>query len=145
MSIARRANENEWAVSEDGVNWTAIYVPAPNIKIEHTNVASADSGRTEDGYMHINWVRRDVRKVNMTFSAISGKEKAFMESLMQGKEFYFRYVDPHIEIVNGTETLVKVSQFYGYTGESNYQEYSSVHYESEGGIFTNFSINVIEL
>lgn len=141
MSIARRANVNEWAVSEDGVNWTAIYVPAPNIKIEHTNVASADSGRTEDGYMHINWVRRDVRKVNMTFSAISGAEKAFMESLMQGKEFYFRYVDPHYE----GGTLVKVSQFYGYTGESNYQEYSSVHYESEGGIFTNFSINVVEL
>ena len=145
MAIARRADVNEWAVSEDGSTWTAIYVPAPNIKIEHTNVASADSGRTEDGYMHINWVRRDVRKVNMTFSAISGEEKAFMENLMQGKEFYFRYVDPHIEIVNGTETLVKVSQFYGYTGESNYQEYSSVHYESEGGIFTNFSINVVEL
>ena len=145
MAIARRADVNEWAVSEDGSTWTAIYVPAPNIKIEHTNVASADSGRTEDGYMHINWVRRDVRKVNMTFSAISGAEKAFMENLMQGKEFYFRYVDPHIEIVNGTETLVKVSQFYGYTGESNYQEYSSVHYESEGGIFTNFSINVVEL
>lgn len=144
MAIARRASVNEWAVSFDGSNWTAIYVPAPNIKIEHTNVASADSGRTEDGYMHINWVRRDVRKVNLTYSAISGAEKAFMENLMQGKEFYFRYVDPHIEIVNGTETLVKVDSFYGYTGESNYQEYSSVHYTSEGGIYTNFSINVIE-
>lgn len=144
MAIAKRASVSEWAVSTDGESWTPIFVPAPNTKIEHTNVASSDSGRTEDGQMHINWVRRDVRKVNLVYSAISGAEKALMESLMQGKEFYFRYVDPHIEIVNGTETLVKVDSFYGYVGESNYQEYSSVHYESEGGIFTNFSINVIE-
>ena len=140
MAIAKRASVSEWAVSTDGENWTAIYVPAPNTKIEHTNVASSDSGRTEDGQMHINWVRRDVRKVNLIYSAISGAEKALMESLMQGQEFYFRYVDPHYE----GETLVKVDQFYGYTGESNYQEYSDVHYASEGGIFTNFSINVVE-
>ena len=141
MAIARRASVNEWAVSVDGETWTAIYVPAPNIKIEHTNVASADSGRTEDGKMHINWVRRDVRKVNLVYNAISGVEKAFMESLMQGQEFYFRYLDPHYE--NGN--LVNTSVLYGYTGESNYQYYSNVHYASEGGIFTNFSINVIEI
>ena len=141
MAIARRASVNEWAVSVDGSTWTAIYVPAPNTKIEHTNVASADSGRTEDGKMHINWVRGDVRKVYLTYSAISGKEKAEMEKLMQGKEFYFRYVDPHYE----GDTLVKVDSFYGYVGESNYQEYSSVHYPTEGGIYTNFSINVIEI
>ena len=141
MAIARRASVNEWAVSVDGSTWTAIYVPAPNTKIEHTNVASADSGRTEDGKMHINWVRGDVRKVYLTYSAISGNEKAFMEKLMQGKEFYFRYVDPHYE----GDTLVKVDSFFGYVGESNYQEYSSVHYPAEGGIYTNFSINVIEI
>lgn len=131
--IARLDDGTHWAVSTDGNNWTAIYVPAPNIKIEHTNVASADSGRTEDGVMHINWVRRDVRKVNLLYNAISGNEKDTMETLMQGKEFYFRFLD------GGT-----VKEFYGYTGESNYQFYSSVHYASEGGIFTNFSINVIE-
>ena len=138
--IAKKDDGTNWAVSTDGTNWTAIYVPAPNIKIEHTNVASADSGRTEDGVMHINWVRRDVRKVNLVYSAISGAEKAEMENLMQGKEFYFRYRDPHYE----GNSLVMVSSFYGYCGESNYQYYSSVHYASEGGIFTNFSINVIE-
>jgi len=133
MAVAKLASVNEWAVSTDGSTWTAIYVPAPNIRIEHTNVASADSGRTEDGVMHINWVRRDVRKVNLVYNAISGNEKDTMESLMQGKEFYFRFKDG-----------ATVKEFYGYTGESSYQYYSSVHNASEGGLFTNFSINVIE-
>ena len=133
MAIAKLDNGTNWAVSVDGSSWTPIYVPAPNIKIEHTNVASADSGRTEDGYMHINWVRRDVRKVNLMYNAISGNEKDTMETLMQGKEFYFRFKDG-----------ATVKEFYGYCGESSYQYYSSVHYAAEGGIFTGFSINVIE-
>lgn len=127
MAIARKDTQGYWMVDD-----SHIYVPAPNTKIEHTNVASADSGRTEDGVMHINWVRRDVRKVNLVYNAISGAEVAEMLALMQGKEFTFTYWD------NGVQTLE------GYCGESNYQEYSSVHYASEGGIYTNFSINVIE-
>ena len=151
MGIARLADVNEWAISYDHSNWLPIYVPAPNLKIEHTNVASADSGRTEDGKMHINWVRRDIRKVNLLYNAISGKEKSVMEALMQGKEFWFRYLDTNHTadpVWNGTDytlqNMATVKEIYAYTGESNYQYYSSVHYASEGGIFTGFSINVIE-
>ena len=154
MAIAKLDSGAHWAVSfDDKATWTPIYVPAPNIKIEHTNVASADSGRTEDGVMHITWVRRDVKKVNLMYNAISGAEKATMEALMQGKEFYFRYYDPHYE----GNTLVNVSEFYGYCGESSYQAYAANVYDKsdplhpkpllrseEGGIYTNFSINVIE-
>ena len=133
MAIAKLDDGTHWAVSfDDKATWQPIYVPAPNIKIEHTNVASADSGRTEDGVMHITWVRRDVKKVNLVYNAISGNEKEFMINLMQGKEFWFRYLD----------TTVK--EFFGYTGENNYAYYSSVHRPEEGGIYTNFSINVIE-
>ena len=133
MAIAKRDSGSNWAVSFDGGStWTGIYVPAPNIKYEHTNVASSDSGRTEDGRMHINWVRRDVRKVNLLYNAISGDEKDFMVNLMQGKDFKFRYWD------NGPK------EFDGYCGESNYEAYSSVHRSNEGGIYKNFSINVIE-
>lgn len=128
MAIAKLDTAGHWMV-----NSSHIYIPAPNIKIEHTNVASADSGRTEDGVMHINWVRTDVRKVNLLYNAISGDEKDYMMGLMQGKEFTFTYWD------NGAKT------FQGYCGESNYEEYSSVHHANEGGIYTNFSINVIEL
>ena len=84
MAIARLDTNGYWMVGS-----SHIYIPAPNTKIEHTNVASADSGRTEDGVMHINWVRRDVRKVNLIYNAISGDEKDYMMNLMQGKEFTF--------------------------------------------------------
>ena len=145
MAIARLANVNKWAVSFDNRStWYPIYVPAPNITIEHTNVASADSGRTEDGYMHINWVRRDVKKVNLLYNAISGDEKYYMEYEignvgMQGHEFWLRYEDG--KVTSGVKAVV---EFYGYTGESKYQLYSSVHRPEEGGIYTNYSINVIE-
>ena len=151
MAIAKLDDGTHWAISYDGSSWLPIYVPAPNIKIEHTNVASADSGRTEDGVMHITWVRRDVKKVNLMYNAISGKEKSVMEKLMQGKEFWFLYLDTNHTAdptyTDGDYTMANmatVNSFYGYCGESNYQYYSSVHYASEGGIYTNFSINVIE-
>lgn len=128
MAIAKKDTAGHWMVGS-----SHIYIPAPNVKIEHTNVASSDSGRTEDGVMHINWVRRDVRKVNLVYTAISGDEKDEMLALMQGQEFTFTYWD------NGAKS------FSGYCGECSYEAYSSVHHADEGGVYTNFSINVIEL
>lgn len=128
MAIAKLDTDGYWMVDS-----THIYIPAPNVKIEHTNVASADSGRTEDGVMHINWVRTDVRKVNMVYSALTGDEKDFLLNLMQGKEFTFTYWD------NGAKS------FSGYVGECNYEAYAPGLYASEGGLYRNFSINVIEL
>lgn len=143
--IAKKADVSKWAVTYDAPdaqtrNWVPIYVPAPNLKIEHTNVASADSGRTEDGVMHINWVRPDVKKVYLLYNAISGQEKAEMEYLLQGKEFWFRYQDT--AIVNNL--LTHTQEIHAYTGESNYESYCPTLHASEGGIYVNFSINVIE-
>lgn len=128
MAIAKLDTDGHWMVGS-----SHIYIPAPNVKIEHTNVASADSGRTEDGRMHINWVIPDIRKVYLTYSAISGDEKDYMLNLMQGKEFTFTYWD------NGAKS------FQGYCGECSYEAYSSTLRSDEGGIYTNFTINVIEL
>jgi len=128
MGVAVLDTQGHWMVGQ-----SHIYIPAPNTKIEHTNVASADSGRTEDGVMHINWVRTDVKKVYLVYNAITGNEKDYMMNLMQGKEFEFTYWD------NGAKT------FSGYCGESSYEAYASTLHASEGGLYQNFSINVIEL
>lgn len=128
MAVATLDTQGYWMVDS-----THIYVPAPNVKIEHTNVASADSGRTEDGIMHITWVRTDVKKVYLTYNALTGEELHYMLDLMQGQEFTFTYYD------NG------VQSFDGYVGDSSYEEYCSTIYESEGGLYRNFSINVIEM
>lgn len=128
MGVAVLDTQGNWMVGD-----SHIYIPAPNTKVEHTNVASSDSGRTEDGVMHINWVRRDVKKVYLVYNAITGDEKDYMVNLMQGKEFTFKYWD------NGMKT------FHGYCGECSYEEYCSELHSSEGGLYQNFVINVIEM
>lgn len=152
MAIARLDSGSNWGVSFDGGStWHGIYIPAPNIKIEHTNVASSDSGRTEDGVMHINWVRTDVRKVNLLYNSISGNEKYnLMYNIdgsgngLQGREFKFRYLDG-LATRSGRTVSKGVITIDAYCGESSYEYYSSVHRPEEGGIYTNFSINVIEM
>lgn len=129
MGVAIIDTEGHWMV-----NSSHIYIPAPDIQIQHTNVAGKESGRTEDGVMHIDWVRRDIVKVNLVYNAITGNEIAYMLGLMQGQEFDFTYLD------FGTTHTISA-----YCGECNYQAYSSELYPSEGGLYTSFQINVIEM
>lgn len=121
--------DGKWQVN--GIN-----IPQPqSVSIEHTNVASEDSGRAEDGIMKITWVRTDVRKVSMKWNALTGNEVAFIRNLMQGKEYVFTYWD------GGTQTMN------AYTGDSDYDIYSynSRLYGDDGGLYTNFSIDAVEL
>lgn len=127
MEINHLDTTGSWAV-----NGTPIYVPADGITIEHTNVAGSSSGRTEDGVMHIDWVRRDVKKVNLTYKAMSGAELDYLLGLMQGKEFRFTYRDRG-----------KVHTLSGYTGECKYTYYSGALGDDD--LFTDVSINVVEM
>lgn len=110
-----------------------IYVPATPCKVEHSNIAGASSGRDESGVMHIDWVRRDVRKVFLKYKAITETELAYMMSRMQGKEFTFKFID------QGTVQTIDA-----YVGESNYEFYSHSDIYDEG-VYINFEIHVIEL
>lgn len=115
-----------WAV--DG---TPIYTPSTPCKVEHSNITGSSTGRSEDGIMRIDWVRTDVVKVFLTYKAITPAEVAYLENLMQGKEFVFTYRD-----MGQTKTANC------YVGESSYEFYT---YNDElGEIYINFSMNVIE-
>ena len=114
------------------VNGTAIYVPT-EIDVEHDNIVSSDSGRTESGMMHINWVRRDVRKVDLTYESITAAEVEYMLNLMQGREFTFTYYD------NGVKTMS------AYCGKCSYSQKNLSVYANEGGLYKDFKINVIEM
>lgn len=126
MTINKLDTNGYWAV--DG---TPIYVPATPCKIEHSNIAGSSTGRDESGVMHIDWVRRDVRKVFLTYGALTGRELDYMMNLMQGKEFTFTFLDG-----NSVRTMQ------AYVGESSYNSYS---YALGDKIYTDFSMNVIEL
>ena len=83
--------------------------------------------------MRIDWVRRDVRKVFLTYKAITATELATLMSLMQGKEFTFKFYDQ-----GSVQTMT------AYVGESSYEFYS---YSSAYGepVYINFEIHVIEM
>ena len=130
LSIGVLDTKGYWAV--DG---TPIYVPHTPCKIEHSNVMGSSTGRDETGYMHFDWLRRDVRKVFLAYNALTGSEVAYLENLMQGKTFVFTFWD-------GTS----VKTMNAYVGESSYDFYNYADdYLGGEKIYTNFSMHVIEI
>ena len=126
MTINKVDTQGYWMVGT-----THIYIPSTPCKIEHSNVAGSSSGRDETGVMHIDWVRRDVRKVYLTYKAMTGAELNTLMNLMQGKEFQFTFLED-----NATYTMN------AYVGECSYESYS---YGIGDKVYTNVSINVIEM
>lgn len=114
------------------VNGIPIYTPT-SVQIDHENVVNADSGRTESGTMRITWLRRDVRKVNMSYNYLTGNEVDFMVNLMQGRELSFTYED------NGQHTIQ------AYVGKCSYTQHNLMLCPDEGGLYQDFKINVIEM
>ena len=128
MQINTIDTANEWMVDS-----SHIYIPSTPCKVEHSNVTGASTGRDESGIMHIDWVRRDVRKVFLKYNAITETELAYMMGMMQGKEFTFKFLDQG-----------SVQTIDAYVGESNYEFYSYSSAYNEG-VYVNFEIHVIEM
>lgn len=126
MAINQLDTDGYWMVGD-----SHIYVPSIPCKVEHSNIAGSSTGRDESGVMHIDWVRRDVRKVFLTYKAITASELAYLMNLMQGKEFTFKFYDQ-----GAVQTMS------AYAGESSYEFYN---YSGTEPVYQNFSINVIEL
>lgn len=127
MTINKMDTTGSWAV--DGA---PIYVPSSGIKVSHTNVAGSGSGRTEDGVMHIDWVRRDVRKVTLQYKAMSGAEMNYLLGLMQGREYTFTFRD------RGS-----VHTMQAYSGDCDYTYYSAALGDDD--LYTDVSIDAVEL
>ena len=113
------------------VNSSPLYTPSAGIQVEHTNLAGSSSGRTEDGVMHIDWIRRDIRKVSLRWSVLTASELNYILSLMQGKEFVLTFKDRG-----------KVQTMNAYSSESSYVYYSAAFGED---LYTDVSINAIEM
>lgn len=117
------------------VNGTPIYRPSEGgVNIGHDNIVSSDSGRDEAGYMHIRWVRTDVRKVSFTYTKLTGDQVKYLVDLMQGKEFTFGYEDA------GERKSMN-----GYCGKISYDQKRLDRYASDGGVYTNIQVNVVEI
>jgi hypothetical protein len=119
------------AAGEWKVNSSPLYIPSAGIKVEHSNLAGSSSGRTEDGVMHIDWVRRDIRKVYLQWKVLTASELDYILGLMQGKEFTLTFKDRGM-----------VQTMSAYSSESSYTYYSAALGED---IYTDVSINAIEM
>ena len=124
--MAKLDTAGEWKI-----NSSHLYIPSAGIKVEHTNLAGSSSGRTEDGIMHIDWVRRDIRKVYLQWKVLTASELDYVLGLMQGKEFTITFKDRG-----------RVQTMYAYSSESSYTYYSDALGEA---IYTDVSINAIEM
>ncbi len=79
------------------------------------------------------WVRRDIRKVSLTYNALTGAEKDYLRNLMQGKDFAFTYYDNGVQLISS-----------GYVAKMTYKGHSTALYASEGGVYTDLKIDVVE-
>ena len=113
------------------VNDSPLYIPSAGIQVEHSNLAGSSSGRTEDGIMHIDWIRRDIRKVHLRWSVLTAAELDYVLGLMQGKEFTLTFKDRG-----------KVHTMNAYSSESSYTYYSAA---LGTDLYTDISINAIEM
>ncbi len=130
MAIGILDTEGRWAADS-----TPLYVPSyNNLKIDHESIQGSDTGRTEDGYMHIDWVRRDVVKVYLFWSYLTGDEVAYLQNLLQGQEFTLTYDDA------GT---VKTADCY--CSKVSFTTVSHEQYSSEGGLCKDIEAHCIEL
>lgn len=130
MAIGILDDGNSWAVDTH-----PLYVPSyNNLKIDHESIQGADTGRTEDGIMHIDWVRRDVVKVYLYWGHLTGNEVAYLQGLLQGKEFTLKYVD------SGS-----VKTAYCYCSKVSFTRVSSNQYSLEGGLCSDIEAHCIEM
>ena len=124
--MAKLDTAGEWKVGNK-----PLYIPSAGIKVEHTNLAGSSSGRTEDGVMHIDWIRRDIRKVCLQWKVLTAAELDYVLDLMQGKEFILTFKDRGV-----------VQTMQAYSSESSYNYYSAA---LGTDIYTDVSINAIEM
>ena len=138
MGIAKLDTAGHWGIGTEGSSTltTHIYIPQ-RVKVDHTNYAGSDTGRTADGKTHIDWIRTDVRRVHMEWEVMTGNEVEYMINLMQGKIYEFFYFE-----------FGAVKHFTAYTGDNDYEMYLSnvsSHYGGQGGMYRSFSIDAVEL
>ena len=84
--------------------------------------------------MHIDWLRRDLRKVTIKYNAMTGNEMDELVGLVQGKEYTATFRDRG-----------KTCTMSAYTGDCKYELYNETLYSSEGGLYTDVSFDMVEM
>ena len=106
---------------------------AKSIKVDLESLASEDSGRTDDGVIHINWVLKKIRKVFIEMPPSITADIAPLLSAVQGQTYSLTYFDP---LDNAEKTIT------AYTSKGSSSLYSGVLYN---GLWQGTQFNAIEV
>lgn len=114
------------------INGSHRFTPK-SLKPNFESLAAANSGRTDDGTIHIYWVLRKIRKLEIEMPPCSSSEASAILNLVQGKEYTITYWD----ILDNAEKTISV-----YTSTSSADCYSGI---IRNGLWQGLSFNAIEI
>lgn len=117
---------------DDGTNSVMEFKPK-NIKVTYDSLATANSGRSDNGTMVINWVRKNIRKVEVEMPPIKAAAVHRLLIRVSGKKYDMTFYDPR----TGEEVTVQM-----YTSNSNGECYSGVLYD---GLYQGVQFSAIEV
>lgn len=103
-----------------------------SLKVGFESLASEDSGRTDDGTMHVNWILSRIRKIEIEMPPCSAAEANAILSRVQGRIYSITYFDP----LANSELTKEV-----YTSNSAADCYSGI---IRNGLWQGISFSAIE-
>lgn len=106
---------------------------AKNIKPNYDSLATENSGRTDDGIMHITWVRSNLRKYEIEMPPCTALEASAILSAVQGKIYDLTIFD----VKSNREITLQC-----YTSNSQADCYSGVLYN---GLWQGITFSAIEV
>lgn len=103
------------------------------LKITYDSLATAKSGRADDGTMHITWVRQNIRKLEIEMPPMKPAALASLLTAVSGQKYNMTFHD----IRTNAEVTVQM-----YTSNSDADCYSGVLY---GGLYQGVKFSAIEV
>lgn len=104
-----------------------------NLKVTYDSLATEKSGRSDDGEMHITWVRTCITKLEITMPPLTMSEVSSLLNKVQGKVYSITYHDPR----TNAEKTISV-----YTSNSDADCYSGVLHN---GLYQGVTFSAIEM
>lgn len=104
-----------------------------SLKVTYDSLATAKSGRADDGTMNITWVRQNIRKLEITMPPMEMSDLAALLNAVSGKKYNMTFHDPR----TNAEVTVQM-----YTSNAQGECYSGVLY---GGLYEGVQFSAIEV
>lgn len=104
-----------------------------SLKVTYDSLATSNSGRSDDGTMHITWVRRNIRKIEIEMPPMTMSALSSLLTAVSGQTYTITIHDPKAN----AEQSISV-----YTSNSEGECYTGVLH---GGLYQGVQFSAIEV